>query len=60
MGVSARSSQRGGTPRRITATVPHTLCTLLIERADLEGRSVSNLVAYLLERALGRMDPPWP
>jgi len=34
------------------ATVPEKIDGLLVERSDQEGRSVSNLVAFLLERAL--------
>jgi hypothetical protein len=39
-------------PQRISATVADRVWTELIRRSDEEGRSVSNLVAYLLERAL--------
>jgi hypothetical protein len=39
-------------PRRVTVTVPdHIYCSLL-ERSSREGRSISNLAAYLLERAV--------
>jgi hypothetical protein len=34
------------------ATVPEKIDGLLVERSDQEGRSVSNLMAFLLERAL--------
>jgi hypothetical protein len=47
-------------PRRITTTVPEKLHALLIERSDQEGRSVSNLVAFLLERALCSQDKQAP
>jgi hypothetical protein len=36
-------------PQRITATLPWRLHCLLRERSDFEGRSLSNLVAHLLE-----------
>ena len=39
-------------PRRITVSLPEALVVRLENRADFEGRSVSNLAAYLLERAL--------
>jgi len=38
-------------PQRISATVPWGLYQRLQGRADLEGRSLSNLVAHLLEDA---------
>ena len=40
------------TPRRITVTIPSKLHQELVERSDREGRSLSNLVAFLLETAL--------
>jgi hypothetical protein len=39
-------------PRRVTATLPAQLHEQLIHRSDQEGRSLSNLVAYLLEKSL--------
>ncbi|MCS5705824.1 hypothetical protein NZK27_06420 [Synechococcus sp. FGCU-3] len=41
-------------PRRITITItmPHHAYLALQERCDDEGRSLSNLAAYLLETAL--------
>ncbi len=38
--------------RRITITIPNSLLETLIERSRIEGRSLSNLAAYLLEKAL--------
>lgn len=38
--------------RRITVTIPSKLHGELVERSDREGRSLSNLVAFLLETAL--------
>jgi hypothetical protein len=38
-------------PQRICATLPWHLLERLQKRADLEGRSLSNLVAFLLEQA---------
>jgi hypothetical protein len=43
-----RSSQR------ISITLPHHVATFLQERCDDEGRSLSNLAAYLLESSLSR------
>ena len=39
-------------PVRVTITLPFHLRTTLQDRADKEGRSLSNLCSYLLERAL--------
>jgi len=39
-------------PVRITITVPHGTHLALIKRCDAEGRSLSNLAAYLLENSL--------
>ena len=42
-------------PQRLTITVSHAVATHLIEQSNDQGRSISHLAAYLLERAL--MDP---
>ena len=39
-------------PQRISITVSHHLYELLMQCSDLQGRSVSNLAAFLLESAL--------
>lgn len=39
-------------PVRITITVPHSTHLALADRSDEEGRSLSNLAAYILENAL--------
>ena len=39
-------------PRRISITLPHVTAELLEQRSLREGRSLSNLAAHLLERAL--------
>ncbi len=39
------------TPQRVCATLPWHLHKKLQERADLDGRSLSNLIAHLLEVA---------
>jgi macrodomain Ter protein organizer (MatP/YcbG family) len=36
-------------PRRISITISHVVYELLVERSHEEGRSMSNLCAYLLE-----------
>lgn len=36
-------------PRRITITLPYLAYEQLVERSLREGRSISNLAAYLLE-----------
>jgi len=41
---------------RITVTVPDRVHRALTERADSEGRSVSNLTAFLIERSLDLFD----
>jgi hypothetical protein len=38
-------------PQRITITIPWHLHQSLLQRSDAEGRSLSNLSAWLLERA---------
>jgi len=37
-------------PKRITITVNHSLYIKLVERSSSEGRSISNLACFLLER----------
>ena len=39
-------------PVRITITVPHSTHQALCERSDEEGRSLSNLAAFMLENSL--------
>lgn len=36
-------------PKRITITIPHSTYEYLLKRSDYEGRSLSNLAAFLLE-----------
>lgn len=45
-------------PRRITITLPHNAFCALQERSDHEGRSLSNLAAYLIESSLDSPNPP--
>jgi hypothetical protein len=44
-------------PQRITITISHVVHELLVARSQEEGRSMSNLCAYLLEQSL-RPDVP--
>lgn len=53
MPESSRSESRPGRrSARVSTTVPAALMTALELRAQEEGRSLSNLVAYLLESSL--------
>lgn len=45
-------------PRRLTVTIPQRVMEDLEQRALLQGRSLSNLAAYLLERALSSLSGP--
>ena len=49
-------------PKRITITVSHSVSEHLLTLSDEQGRSTSNLAAYLLEVALDALDgkPPIP
>lgn len=38
--------------KRVTVTIPFHVFTSIVERSSSEGRSMSNLIAYLLERAI--------
>ncbi len=39
-------------PRRVTITIPYTTYQCLLDRSEEQGRSFSNLAAYLLESSL--------
>ncbi len=39
-------------PQRISVTVPFRIWNSLVKRSSAEGRSISNLAAFLLEAAL--------
>jgi hypothetical protein len=41
-------------PQRLSVTVSHHLFQILQDRSDYEGRSMSNLAAFLLEQGLNR------
>jgi hypothetical protein len=49
---SAVSVQHLFAPKRVTITLPYHVFTALVARADREGRSTSNLAAFLLESSL--------
>jgi len=49
---NAKSSPTFRSPRRITITLPQQTYERLQQRSDDEGRSLSNLSAFLLEMAL--------
>jgi hypothetical protein len=51
--LNARPSSGGfRSSQRLTITVPQATLEALVERSNHEGRSLSNLAAYLLESAL--------
>jgi hypothetical protein len=39
-------------PKRLTITVPYSTFEKIVSRSNQEGRSLSNLAAYLLERGV--------
>ena len=39
-------------PRRVSITLPEPIYRQLLERSNEQGRSISNLAAFLLERAI--------
>lgn len=41
-------------PHRISITMAHMIYYQLLQRSDCEGRSLSNLAAYLLETSLDK------
>lgn len=49
---SSPRSQASKAPKRITITIPFSTFQALERRSTEEGRSLSNLAAYLLERSL--------
>ena len=55
--LNARSgSNNFRSSQRLTITVAYSTLNALIERSDREGRSLSNLAAYLLGSSLDRRD----
>lgn len=49
---SPKAQYAGRAPKRVTATIPMAILEKLTERSILEGRSLSNLISYMLERSL--------
>jgi hypothetical protein len=39
-------------PKRLSITIPHSTYEAIAERSNAEGRSLSNLAAFLLERGI--------
>lgn len=39
-------------PKRLSVTLPHATYKQLVQISDWEGRSISNLAAFLLENAM--------
>jgi hypothetical protein len=48
---------RSRSPKRLTITIPYTVFRALETRSAEEGRSLSNLAAYLLEKSLPPLAP---
>jgi len=44
-------------PVRVTITIPYNAYQALIERSNHQGRSLSNLAAYLIETSLQALHP---
>jgi hypothetical protein len=44
-------------PVRVTITIPYNAYQALIERSNHQGRSLSNLAAYLIENSLQAFAP---
>ena len=40
---------------RISVTIPFTVYSFIVEQSSEQGRSISNLIAYLLERQVDRI-----
>jgi len=54
---SALKSLRSRSPKRLSITIPYTVFGLLKQRSTKEGRSLSNLAAFLLEQSLNSLAP---
>lgn len=52
------SNNYNGNSKRITIVLHKALFARLQDRSDYEGRSMSNLCAYLLERAMSDPENP--
>jgi hypothetical protein len=58
--MTANLSYLSRRPQRLTITVSHYVAENLIQQSTDQGRSISNLAAYLLERALTEPDSGSP
>ena len=54
---TAEAKRVSRSPKRITITIPYETYQRLVLRSEQEGRSLSNLSAFLLESCLGRGNP---
>ena len=54
---SSLKALRSRSPKRLTITIPYTVFGSLEQRSAEEGRSLSNLAAYLLEQSLNPQVP---
>jgi len=54
---SALKSLRSRSPKRLSITIPYTVFGSLEQRSAEEGRSLSNLAAFLLEQSLHPLAP---
>lgn len=52
MSTTFRASSELRSHRRISITLPHHTYVRLMAQSDREGRSLSNLAAFLLERSI--------
>jgi hypothetical protein len=52
MSTTFRASSDLGSHRRISTTLPHHTYARLMAQSDREGRSLSNLAAFLLEQSI--------
>ncbi|MFU8885815.1 MAG: ribbon-helix-helix domain-containing protein [Cyanobacteriota bacterium] len=46
------------TPKRISVSIPQAIYEDLLQQSDLQGRSLSNLAAYILENGLKSLMAP--
>lgn len=58
--MTAKLALASRRPQRLTITVSHHVAEHLVEHSNNQGRSISNLAAYLLEVAIGDMPPVPP
>jgi hypothetical protein len=49
--TSIARSYSSRSPKRLTITIPYSTFEAIVQRSNEEGRSLSNLAAFLLEQA---------